>query len=283
MNRIFVYGTLMKGERAHGIISGSRFLGNYRLAEYAMYDLGSYPGIKETIGESVVGEVYEITQEMITALDRYEGEGSLYKRVIEKVSRENHEIEVYVYVYLPEVKGSLQIERWNAKNNDYIWYACYGSNICAERFNNYIEGGFYKPTGSYCSGCKDKSRWIDECNRQYKGRLYFAKNSGRWNGKGVAFYDPQSESRRTYMKLYKITREQFHDVQIHEGPAWYGRVVCFDVHSDNCPVYTMTSNQIFESNNPSDKYLTLIRRALIDELNIDVDEADSYLRKAVED
>ena len=45
----------------------------------------------------------------------------------------------------------------------------------------------------------------------------------------------------------------------------------------------MTSNQIFESNNPSDKYLTLIRRALIDELNIDVDEADSYLRKAVED
>lgn len=277
MSRLFVYGTLMKGQRAEKMMTGAKYLGNYRLADYAMYDLGAYPGIKECVGESVVGEVYEITDDMLPGFDRYEGEGSLYKRITVEVSREEEKVEAYVYMFIPEVHGEPMRETWNASEEDYVWYACYGSNLNADRFNNYIEGGVYELTGAFCEGCRDKSHWVDDCMKTYPGRMYFAMNSSRWENKGVSFYDPNSNNGYTYMRLYKITRGQFHDVQRHEGPSWYGRIVCLDVLSDNCPVYTMTSKRILEDNMPGEKYLNLIRTSLMENLSQGEFEVDNYL------
>lgn len=126
---------------------------------------------------------------------------------------------------------------------------------------------------------ENKSHWLDERMIEYPGCIYFAMNSGRWDGKGVAFFDP-SEQKKTVMKLYKITRGQFHDVRRQEG-AWYGRTVCLDVLSDNCPVYTLTSFHRLKDNMPCEKYYILIRNALMKNCNWCESEADNYLLDGV--
>ena len=45
--RLFVYGTLMKKQRANKMLEGSQYCGKFMLNDYAMYDFGAYPGIKE--------------------------------------------------------------------------------------------------------------------------------------------------------------------------------------------------------------------------------------------
>ncbi len=40
---------------------------------------------------------------------------------------------------------------------DYVWYACYGSNLLYERFKCYILGGTFNGNGRYHDGCQDKT------------------------------------------------------------------------------------------------------------------------------
>ena len=71
----------------------------------------------------------------------------------------------------------------NYKNEDYVWYACYGSNINYERFLYYINGdinGKYSTT----NGCNDKSEPIEQRKYIFKCPIYFAGNSKRWDGGG---------------------------------------------------------------------------------------------------
>lgn len=45
MKRLFVYGTLMKGQRAHNLLENSNYLGKATLKGYRKMDLIYYPGI----------------------------------------------------------------------------------------------------------------------------------------------------------------------------------------------------------------------------------------------
>lgn len=263
MVSVFVYGTLMQGERAHYMIKGAEFVGKYRLSNFGMYDLGSYPGIKTIKDESVVGEVYNVDEGIIPQLDSYEGEGTLYKRETVKVSNGKDSMYVYAYIYIQSVEGRRLIRQpWNAKQSDYVWYAAYGSNLSRDRFRNYIEGGLYALTGKSCPGCRDKSLWIDECIKTYKGELYYGNESHTWEGKGVAFYDSSKEG-LVKMRLYKITREQLDEIHLQEGKSmnWYGKCECLNI-IDDCEVYTLTSETRRKVKAPCDKYYNLIMSEL---------------------
>ena len=116
MKRVFVYGTLMQGERASSMLKSGVYKGEYMLDGYATYDLGPFPAIKEEKGGIVTGELYEIPDTLIERLDAYESEGSLYKRATVSVKNEkNREDNVFVYVYMGSVNGSRCIKgRWTA-------------------------------------------------------------------------------------------------------------------------------------------------------------------------
>lgn len=45
MERLFVYGTLMKEQRAHDLLENSKYLGKAILKGYRKMDLIYYPGI----------------------------------------------------------------------------------------------------------------------------------------------------------------------------------------------------------------------------------------------
>lgn len=106
-SRVFVYGTLMRGERAHAFLEGAVYEGEYRLRDYAIFDLGRYPGIIPRPGCCVFGEVYSVDAVMLRKMDEYEEEGSLYFR--ETVTAENAagELQAFAYVYASEIKGEL--------------------------------------------------------------------------------------------------------------------------------------------------------------------------------
>ena len=168
-------------------------------------------------------------------------------------------------------------------DKDYVWYACYGSNLSSKRFKCYIEGGLCEENGRNYGGCySDKSLWIDSKVSKFPGRIFFANNSGSWDGKGVAFYDPDAEG-EVIMRLYKITKEQLDEVQEQEGPGqrWYGRKINLGTEDDGCQIYTITNGVHIDRNDPSPKYVSLIKKALIEECNLSEEEAGAYLDSAL--
>lgn len=82
--RVFVYGTLKKGEANHAVLRGSDFLGVCTIGPgYAMVDLGWYPGVVRDLGSEheVSGEVYRVDEPTLHSLDAIEGHPTFYKRV----------------------------------------------------------------------------------------------------------------------------------------------------------------------------------------------------------
>lgn len=79
--RVFVYGTLMRGEQHHAQIQDQRFVGEARtLPRYELIDLGSFPALVEGGATAVAGELYEVSFQVLAELDRLEGHPALYRR-----------------------------------------------------------------------------------------------------------------------------------------------------------------------------------------------------------
>lgn len=109
-SRIFVYGTLMKGEaNHHHLLNDAEFLGEGTIDGYEMYDLGNYPGIKAGTG-TVTGEVYKVSPAELAAIDRLEGEGYLYIKTPVNVKMSDSKVlETYAYVYNHGVTGCMKL------------------------------------------------------------------------------------------------------------------------------------------------------------------------------
>jgi hypothetical protein len=134
----------------------------------------------------------------------------------------------------------------NMKNIDteYIWYACYGSNINKERFMKYI------------NNCSDKTPPIEDRPFMFNHSIYFAKSSGQWDNGGVAFLDDSCVG-EAYGRIYKITRAQYEEVKSQEGPSYTKKIYLGEI--DGTPVYSFTDTQINEPvRMPSHKYFTTI-------------------------
>lgn len=81
---VFVYGTLLEGEYNHRRLEGATKQGNTTVVGFQMYSLGAYPAcIRTDISEhEVIGEVWNVTDEILKGLDRLEGYPHFYDRVL---------------------------------------------------------------------------------------------------------------------------------------------------------------------------------------------------------
>jgi gamma-glutamylcyclotransferase (GGCT)/AIG2-like uncharacterized protein YtfP len=102
---LFVYGTLKRGGSRHWLIEDFPFLGRARAKGFVLYDLCSFPAMVPGAGV-VYGEVYEVSEEVIKALDWVEGVPVLYRReLIDLVFEDGSSLKAWAYVYNGDVKG----------------------------------------------------------------------------------------------------------------------------------------------------------------------------------
>jgi len=104
---LFVYGTLMRGEGAHGMLGPSaRFIGAARTQPcFTLLDMGEYPALVEGGATAVVGELYEIDASLLPDLDRYEDVPDMYARRLLQVG----EHQALTYVLHPELASGLRV------------------------------------------------------------------------------------------------------------------------------------------------------------------------------
>lgn len=143
-----------------------------------------------------------------------------------------------------------KLSKFNFDESEYVWYACYGSNINFDRFMIYI------------NRCTDTTPPAESRPYQFGYPIYFAKKSRQWDNGGVAFLD-ESRSGEALGRIYKITKEQYEEVKINEGPNYRKQIDLGEI--EGLPVYTFTDTQeIVHESMPSVRYFTTILEGLKD-------------------
>lgn len=82
--KIFVYGTLKKGCNNNYILQDCKFISEYVIPGYKLYNCG-FPVATPSKKDSMKGELWEIPDDgvVLSRLDRLENEGRMYDRIKE--------------------------------------------------------------------------------------------------------------------------------------------------------------------------------------------------------
>ncbi|MGE0326978.1 MAG: gamma-glutamylcyclotransferase [Polyangiaceae bacterium] len=79
--RVFVYGTLLKDEPNHRVLRDARFIARARTApRFTLLDMGAFPGMIDVGDRPIEGEVYDVTEPILRALDRLESHPHFFRR-----------------------------------------------------------------------------------------------------------------------------------------------------------------------------------------------------------
>jgi gamma-glutamylcyclotransferase (GGCT)/AIG2-like uncharacterized protein YtfP len=101
-HRVFVYGTLLRGEVNHSLLSGAELVGPHRTEpRFTLYLLGAYPGAVKGGRTAVAGEVYRVDGEILRWLDRLEDYPRLYTR--ETIPTAHGK--AWIYLYRGRIRG----------------------------------------------------------------------------------------------------------------------------------------------------------------------------------
>ena len=106
---LFVYGTLKSDGRANHFMQTGRLLGEATTEpRYQLYSAGWFPMMKSVKnGIAIEGEVWELPENVVSIIDRYEGSG--FRKSVIKLQDPYCEKTVLAYLYkdsvgnLPEI------------------------------------------------------------------------------------------------------------------------------------------------------------------------------------
>lgn len=86
INRVFVYGTLKKGNTIRGIdrFGDAEYVSDAQTidSQYSMYTMGAFPAVVLGGQHRVTGEVWEVSEETFQVLDQIEGFPDFYTRSV---------------------------------------------------------------------------------------------------------------------------------------------------------------------------------------------------------
>lgn len=188
---------------------------------------------------------------------------------------------------------------------EHVWYAAFGSNLHGARFITYLAGGPvpHSPMGRVQEGGRDPSPPLDDRPYELNHRLFFARRSPGWAGRGVAYLEPEADDQHTTLcRLWLITTEQLEDVYRQENGrdepvtidhtalategrldllvASYGRLLHLGSGPDDHPIVTFTCDQpgrLGPERRAHDAYLKVMALGLGEAWGLDEGEAARYL------
>jgi len=113
--KIFIYGTLKRGQcRAH-VLKDQRFLGPAATKlVYRLYNVGEFPAlVEDEDGVSIEGELWEVDMPCLKVLDSIEGVPTLYER--KAVALNDPALnDAQTYIYRQSVEGLTDCgRRWD--------------------------------------------------------------------------------------------------------------------------------------------------------------------------
>lgn len=147
--------------------------------------------------------------------------------------------------------------------SDYAWYVCYGSNLLGKRFDYYLRN-----TESVVYA--EKPYMLD-------GEIYFAKESSKWDNKGVCFLDLNKNDRNSYGWAYLVNKEKIDAISSAEGSSWYPVQELGKDEYGIC-AYTVTNDKRLKTVEPGTDYLTIIAAGLIQRFNLTQNQMRRYLK-----
>jgi hypothetical protein len=208
----------------------------------------------------------------------------------------------------PRKNGQKKRSQKVIKMSDYVWYACYGSNLLKSSFLCYVRGGTPEGSERLFQGCSDKSDPRDCRQIVLPFEIYFSRKSKSWENKGVAFIKSQKNAdAKTLGRMYLITKEQFVQVVRQEnrkppadstinidfekaiseggflipGIAWYGRILSLGSEGDN-PILTFTDiwrDEDIVPSAPGKKYLRVLIRGIKEAYDLPDEDIVEYLKR----
>ncbi|TVY08371.1 gamma-glutamylcyclotransferase [Paenibacillus cremeus] len=139
MHYVFVYGTLCQQERNHKVLGTSHCVSVYARVNGQIIDTGfGFPGLVEEEG-TVVGELYEISEDTLQSLDTLEGyygpnnPHNLYERKNIEVTTDKRIYSAWTYTYCVDTDGLPRFSDWKLRSlerESHVVYFAYGS--CAD-------------------------------------------------------------------------------------------------------------------------------------------------------
>lgn len=180
-----------------------------------------------------------------------------------------------------------------------VWYASYGSNMCADRLACYLAGGCPPGATRTYPGARDRTLPTDVRPVELAGSVYFAWHSPTWDG-GIALFDPDGPGssvgrayRLTHGQLSDLLEQEMHrepgvdhdlDELLSTGAAAVGDGRYESLHVvgelDGEPVVTFTSPEglhAADHNEPSTAYLALMAQGLVEGHGWEPDRVAGYL------
>ena len=147
MNKVFVYGTLRKGEANDRLLENAACIAEQCWTNGILYDTGfGYPAVKQAQISQIFGELYTVTDSELMRLDQLEGyseagKNNLYERIQQTVYTDKGQFNAYIYVANKEnlLKQKIPNGDWKEHNlllrkMDSVFYFAYGSCMDQARF-----------------------------------------------------------------------------------------------------------------------------------------------------
>ncbi len=104
-HRVFVYGTLLRGLRNHYLLDGASFVrADVTVDRFTLLDFGRYPAVVPRPRDPIHGEVYDVDDDVLVALDALEDYPRWYDRVQVQLAG-GGAAWMYVFNHPPEAEG----------------------------------------------------------------------------------------------------------------------------------------------------------------------------------
>ena len=112
MHYLFAHGTLRQGCHNSGLIAGATLLGFAGTVEdYALFIIKNKPVVTRRPVTKIKGEVYSVTEEMLTLVDRFQGHPRINKRELVPVKlQDGSSVEAWIYFHIQPLRDSVLVE-----------------------------------------------------------------------------------------------------------------------------------------------------------------------------
>lgn len=145
---VFVYGTLRKHQRNHHLLSRASCMASQCWTVGKLIDSGyGYPYLVHSLSGRVYGELYQVNQLQLEALDQLEGyhgpnQNNYYVRSKQLIYTDSESYEAFIYIFpndklkpnLKQIKNGDWSVNQLLKQKQSLFYFAYGSCMDTERF-----------------------------------------------------------------------------------------------------------------------------------------------------